>query len=85
MNETQQLQEQIVKLQAELNDLKAAFYKNNFSSYQSFNKASNFSTALTVPRYTTLPACEVGQICENSGKLMVCSATDTWTVVGSQA
>jgi hypothetical protein len=85
MNETQQLQEQINKLQAELSDLKSAFFKNNFSAYQAFNKSSVFSTALTVPRYTTLPTCEVGQICENSGKLLICSATDTWTVVGTQS
>lgn len=83
--ENTQLQEQVNKLQSQLNDLQAQFSKNNFSAYQAFNKASVFSTSLQVPRYTTLPSCEVGQICENSGKLMICSATDTWTVVGTQS
>lgn len=80
----EQLLEAIQKLQSQVNDLSSAFYKNNFSAYQAFNKASVFSTSLQVPRYTTLPSCEVGQICENSGKLMICSATNVWTVVGSQ-
>lgn len=83
--DTQQLQEQINKLQSQVNDLQSAFYKNNFSAYQAFNKASVFSTSLTVPRYSTLPNCEVGQICEFGGKLMICSATNTWTIVGTQS
>lgn len=83
--ETAQLQEQINKLQSELNDLKAQFYRNNFSSYQTFNKSSVFTTTLTVPRYTVLPSCEVGQICEFGGKLMICSATNVWSVVGTQS
>ena len=82
--EIQQLQEQITKLQAQVNDLQGAFYKNNFSAYQAFNKASTFSTSLTIPRYSTLPTCEVGQICEFGGKAMICSATNTWTIIGTQ-
>jgi hypothetical protein len=82
MNETQ---EQINKLQAQISELQAAFYKNNFSAYQAFNKASEFSTSLKIPVYTTLPSCEVGQICVFGGKLYVASATNTWTVAGTQS
>jgi hypothetical protein len=78
-------QEQINKLQAQLNDLSSQFYKNNFSAYQAFNKASVFSTSLQVPVFTTLPSCEVGQICVYGGKLMVASAKDTWTIAGTQS
>jgi len=83
--DTQALQEQINKLQSQINDLQAAFYKNNFSAYQSFNKASEFPTSIKIPVYTTLPNCEVGQICAYGGKLMVCSASNVWTIAGTQS
>ena len=28
--------------------------------------------------------CTVGDVCSSGGKLYICSATDTWTVVGTQ-
>ena len=80
----EQLQEQINKLNARIADLESQYYKNNFSSYQAFNKASDFQTSLKVPVYTTLPSCEVGQVCAFGGKLMVCSATNVWTICGTQ-
>lgn len=85
---TQELQDTIVKLQAQVNDLSSAFYKNNFTSSQSFTKAITFGDSVKLPVYTTLPNCEAGQICVYSTggtyKLMVATATNTWTIVGTQ-
>lgn len=79
------LQEQIAKLRSDVNELSGNFYKNNFPSHQDFNKTCAFSNSLKVPSYTTLPSCETGQILESGGKLYICSATNTWTVVGTQS
>lgn len=90
--DTQQLQQQIMdlkdqftRLQNDFNLLSQGYYKNNFSAHQDFNKYSNFSTALKVPSYSTLPTCQVGEVIESGGKLYICSATDTWTIVGTQS
>jgi len=80
-----ELQEKVTKLQSELASLSSQFYKNNFSSRQEFNKECSFNTRLKVPSYSTLPTCEVGEIAESGGVLYVCSATDIWTVVGTQS
>lgn len=81
--------EKINRLEAQLNSLSAAFYKNNFSSSQDFNKACNFNYKVKLPIYTTLPSAEVGELCIYSTggtyKLMVCTATDTWTIAGTQS
>ena len=80
--DTTQLQLQIAKLQADVEALKSEFYRNNFSAYQDFNKSSNFTSALKVPHYSSLPAtCEVGQIGETGGVLKICSSANTWTSV----
>lgn len=85
MSNMEELQRQINTLRQELESLKGEVFRNNFSAYQDFNKASNFTTKLKVPSYDTAPAtCSVGEIIEVSGKLEICSATDTWTVVGAQ-
>lgn len=82
------LETQVQSLKSELADLKGAFYKNNFSSLQVFNKDAIFSTKLKLPIYTTLPNCEVGEIIAYSNlgtyTLMIATATNTWTVVGTQ-
>lgn len=88
--DTQQIQldealSQIQKLKSAVDELSQNFYKNNFSSHQDFNKSSSFNTKLKIPSFTSLPTCEVGEICESSGKLYICSATDTWTIVGTQS
>jgi len=80
-----QLQDEISRLKADLAELSSLFYKNNFTSHQDFNKDCTFSTKLKIPSYTTLPSCETGQLLESGGKLYICSATDTWTVVGTQS
>ena len=82
----QELQQKIEQLQRDLTELNNEVYKTNFSAQQDFPKYSNFTTRLRVPVYTTRPLkCDVGEIISNGGKLYVCSATDTWTVVGLQS
>ena len=77
---------QIDKIRRDLQDLTDEYYANNFTSHQDFNKSSNFNTKLKVPHYASDPStCEVGEIIEVGGKLKICSATNTWTIVGSQS
>ena len=86
MDPLQKIQEDIAKLQADLQALNGEYYNNNFTAHQDFNKYSNFTTNLKVPHYATLPSiCQVGEIVESSGKLYICSSTNTWTVVGTQS
>lgn len=81
----QELQDQIAKLRRDLEGLTQAYYSNNFSSHQDFNKESHFNYRLKVPNYSVLPTtCEVGEIIENGGELYICSSADAWTVVGTQ-
>lgn len=84
MNED--LAKEVTKLRQDLESLTAAFYQNNFSSSQDFNKYSRFNYRLKVPSYGTLPTtCEVGEIAENGGELNICSSANVWTVVGTQS
>lgn len=80
------LQAMVAKLQSDLNSLSQTFYKNNFSSSQTFNKACVFQNRLQVPHYASAPAvCEVGDLIEIGGKLYICTvANTTFTLVGSQ-
>jgi len=80
----QDLQDQIAKLRNDLAEVSAQFYKGNFSSSQDFNKECRFNSRLKVPSYSTLPTCQVGELAESSGVLYICSAVNTWTVVGTQ-
>lgn len=78
--------QKLQELTKELATLKGEFYSNNFTARQDFNKYSNFTTRLKVPSYSSLPAtCEVGELCESAGKLRICSAANTWTIVGNQS
>lgn len=79
-------QDQIDILKKDIESLKANFYLNNFLTSQDFNKYSRFNTALKVPHYSGVPTTgETGQIAEIGGKLYICSATNTWTIVGTQS
>lgn len=87
----QDLQNQIIKLNSDLASLSGQFYKNNFSSSQSFNKSVVFQSRLKVPHYTVAPTnAEVGEIMEISGKLYICTTRGdvvtpaVFTLVGSQ-
>lgn len=80
------IQKQIDKIVRDLADLNSEVYLNNFTSSQDFQKYSRFNTRLKVPHYAALPTtCETGEIIEYSGKLYVASATNTWTIVGTQS
>lgn len=79
---------EIEKLRRDLEDLTAEVYRNNFSTSQDFTKYSRFKTRLKVPTLASAPAtCEIGEVYVNSGtgKLYVCSAVNTWTIVGTQS
>lgn len=80
----QALTQQVASIQNQLDTLSAQFYKNNFTSHQDFTKGSNFTTKLKIPSYSSLPTCEVGEIAQVGGVAYICSATNTWTVIGSQ-
>ena len=80
------MQEQINQLRADLEGLKSEYYRNNFTSSQSFQKVSRFNARLKVPHFSSMPAtCEIGEIGETGGKLYVCSALNTWVVSGTQS
>lgn len=82
----EELKGQVQKLRTELDSLSQAFFKNNFSSSQSFTKDVTFQTRLRVPVYTSAPAiCEVGDLICIAGTLYICTvANTTFTVVGTQ-
>lgn len=78
-------QNKIERLQADLDALRSEFYRNNFNSSQDFNKYVSFNGKLKVPVLTATPTtCDIGEVCCVSGKLRVCSAANTWTIVGTQ-
>ena len=82
----EETQKQINTLRKQIEQISTEVFKNNFSTHQDFNKASSFNTKLKVPSYTSVPAtCEVGEIIENSGKLLICSTANTWVIVGTQS
>lgn len=79
------VQEQIDVLKSNLDALTQEVYRNNFSNHQDFNKNVTFSTRLKVPHYDIVPVIgEQGEIIESGGKLYVCSATNVYTIVGTQ-
>ena len=79
------MQNQIDMLKQQVEALSTEYYNNNFTSSQDFTKYSRFNTRLKIPKYDTPPStCEVGEIIEDGGVLKICSAADTWTVVGTQ-
>jgi len=80
------LQQQINQLKQQLESLQGDYFKGNFSSSQDINKYTRFNSRLRVPVLSATPAtCEVGELCSVSGKLRICSATNTWAIVGTQS
>jgi hypothetical protein len=78
--------QEINRLRLELESLKQEFFRANFSTRQDFQKYSDFKSRLKVPVFSALPStCEVGEVGSYSGKLYVCSAANTWTIVGTQS
>jgi len=83
-----EIQQQIDSLNQRLEALNAEYHANNFNSSQDFNKYSRFNTRLKVPTLASTPAtCEIGEVCvvSGTGKVYVCSAADTWTIIGTQS
>lgn len=86
-----ELENAITKLRSDFESLSASFYKNNFSSSQSFSKDVSFGARLKVPNHSSPPSVgEVGDIIEIGGTLYICttagtvSSPATFTVVGTQ-
>ena len=87
----QELTDTVSKLRADLDSLTSNFYKNNFSSSQSFNKDVAFNGRLKVPSQTSAPDVgEVGDLMQIGGTLYICTTAGTvsspasFTVVGTQ-
>jgi len=88
----EELNATLTKLRNDLDDLSGAFYKNNFSGNQTFNKDCIFQTRLRVPVYSSAPSvAEIGDIIAVSGKLYICTTAGTvsspavFTLVGTQS
>ncbi len=83
------LQDKVAKLEADLADLSGAFYKNNFTSSQSFNKDVVFNSRLRVPVFDSAPTiAEIGDLISVGGQLFICttpSPSTVFTLVGSQS
>lgn len=78
--------QEINRLKSELESLKQEFFRANFSTRQDFSKYSDFKSRLKVPVFSALPStCEIGEVGAYSGKLYVCSASNTWSIVGTQS
>ena len=77
---------EIEKLKQDIKDLNDEIYRNNFSASQDFQKKARFINRLRVPIYAVDPTtAEVGELICVAGKLKVCSAVNTWTIVGTQS
>lgn len=80
--------ERMQKLEADLKALNEEVYLNNFTASQDFNKYSRFNTRVKLPTLSATPStCEIGELCvvSGTGKVYVCSAANTWTIVGTQS
>lgn len=74
-------------LKQQVEALASEFHLNNFVGSQDVNKYVRYNDRVRVPIYSSSPTtCEVGELYSNTsnGKLYVCSAANTWTVVGTQ-
>lgn len=79
------VEEKIQIMQNQIDSLSQEIYRNNFSSHQDFNKFVNFTTRLKIPHYDAVPPVgEVGELIEVGGVLLICSSSNTFTIVGTQ-
>lgn len=86
----------ITKLESIVDNLTQQFFKNNFSSSQTFNKDAVFTTRLKLPVYTVAPSVgEVGDVISftdgsGAGQMYICTVAGTvatpatFTKVGTQ-
>ena len=83
--DAQNLQKDVDTLKKDLKTLTDEFHKNNFSAHQDFNKVSNFTTRLNIPKYPALPVtCETNDIIGVNGIAYICSSPNVFTKIGSQ-
>lgn len=87
-----ELEEKIGKLESLVESLSQSFYKNNFSSSQTFTKDAIFSSRLRVPVYSAAPTVgEIGDLIAVAGKLYICTTAGdvatpaVFTLVGTQS
>jgi len=83
--EIAKLKQQISVLKQEIEELRQVSTKNNFSGLQVFDKAVQFNNKIKVlNKAANLAKCQTGELSVVAGKLYICSATDTWSLVGTQ-
>lgn len=79
-------EEQLQILRQDLASLTQEVYRNNFSNSQDFNKFSRFTTRLKIPHYDAVPPVgETGELIEVGGILLICSSSNTYSIVGTQS
>jgi len=81
--QVQEMQDKIASLEFQISELRDAFYRNNFSQSQVFNKYSDFTFRLKIPVVSALSStCEAGELCSYSGGLYLAIAVNTWAQLG---
>lgn len=81
----QKLAREVESLTRTVEELRQIVQKNNFSALQVFDKTVQFNNKIKVFNKTAnLASCQTGELSVVGGKLYICSATDTWTIVGTQ-
>lgn len=79
------MQEEIFKLQQQINDLTEKIDRDNFSKLQVNAKDVYFEKRVRLfNKSANLAVCQTGELSVVGGKLYICSAANTWTVVGTQ-
>jgi hypothetical protein len=80
--------DKITKIEQQINAISRQLEEMNkdvFSALYIERKYADFRNRLKVPNYGSTPStCKTGELCEVGGKLYICSAVDTWSLVGSQ-
>ncbi len=79
------LEDTVGRLKRDLEDLTGSYWQGNFLTSQDFSKYCRFNTRLKIPSVSALPAvAEQGEVVEYGGTLYIASASNVWTVAGSQ-
>ena len=81
--QVQEMQDKIASLEYQISELRDAFYRNNFSQSQVFNKYSDFTFRLKIPVVSALSTtCELGELCVYNGGLYLAYQVNTWAQLG---
>lgn len=79
------MQEEIQKLQQQINELNERIDTDNFSKLKVEMKDVYFEKKVRLfNKSANLAVCQTGELSVVGGKLYICSAANTWTVVGTQ-